>query len=315
MRKIEDVVIIGGGVAGSTVAIYLARAGYKPKLLSNDIIGGNLNAIEEIQNFVGIYNAKGTEVAEDLVEQLEQSGLEADVDYFETVHVTSVELISEDNKTDIYEIKYKDFLDDEHIILSHNVVVATGQKNLLLPQLDKSVEQHTCVLCDGFMFKDKTVVVIGGGNSALTEAIELSKIVKKVYLVTRRPEFRAEKILQEKVAQTENILHSVGNLKSVIGNTYTFDTHTLNADGLFVYIGSVPNVDFMPTTTDFTESGHIDSYRSQISVGLKESRHAQMKDSFFAVGDVNGEIEAKQFGIAIGQATDVATRLIKKLSK
>ena len=303
--EIKDVVIIGGGVAGTTVALYLARAGFEPVLLTDGEIGGNLNSIDTIQNYVGIYNAKGNNIAEAIYTQLYQAGIINNVK--EDTKVTNV---SKD-KNGIYLITYENLLGAEDTILSKNLVIATGQHNLKLP-ID--VEQHNCVLCDGFMFKGEPVVVIGGGNSALTEAIELAKTSSKVYLVTRRPEFRAEQHLRNEIKKYDNIVHSVGNLKSVIGDSYIFDTHTIIAKGLFVYIGSRPNTQFMQDELILTESGHIETMNHNALIGVKGSRHMDIDRNLYVVGDVNGSVEAKQFGIAIGQATEVAVKLIKKLS-
>lgn len=307
MREIKDVVIVGGGVAGSTVALYLARAGFKPMIITADELGGNLNAIDTIQNFVGIYNAKGKDIASGIFAQLNQAGLELDEDIIEDSKVTNISK----GKDGLYFITYENFLDEE-IVIARNVVIATGQHNLKLP-ID--TEQHNCVLCDGFMFKDEPVIVIGGGNSALTEAIELAKTSSKVYLVTRRPEFRAEKHLQNEIKKHDNIVHSVGNLKAVVDDLYVFDTHTIKAKALFVYIGSEPNTQFMEDELILTESGHIDTINFNPLVGVKGSRHMDIDRNMYVVGDVNGAVEAKQFGIAIGQATEVAVQLIKKLSK
>lgn len=303
--EIKDVVIIGGGVAGTTVALYLARAGFEPVLLTDGEIGGNLNSIDTIQNYVGIYNAKGSSIAEAIYTQLSQAGIINNIK--EDTKVTNVAK----DKNGLYLITYENLLGAEDIIVAKNLVIATGQHNLKLP-LD--VEQHNCVLCDGFMFKNEPVVVIGGGNSALTEAIELAKTSSKVYLVTRRPEFRAEQHLQNEIKKHDNIVHSVGNLKSVVGDSYIFDTHTIIAKGLFVYIGSRPNTQFMQDELILTDSGHIETMNHNALVGVKGSRHMDIDRNLYVVGDVNGSVEAKQFGIAIGQATEVAVQLIKKLS-
>lgn len=303
--EIKDVVIIGGGVAGTTVALYLARAGFEPVLLTDGEIGGNLNAIDTIQNYVGIYNAKGSSITEAIYTQLYQAGIINNIK--EDTKVTNVAK----DKNGLYMITYENFLGAEDVVIAKNLVIATGQHNLKLP-ID--AEQHNCVLCDGFMFKDEPVIVIGGGNSALTEAIELAKTSSKVYLVTRRPEFRAEQHLQNEIKKHDNIVHSVGNLKSVVGDSYIFDTHTIIAKGLFVYIGSRPNTQFMQDELILTESGHIETMNHNALVGVKGSRHMDIDRNLYVVGDVNGSVEAKQFGIAIGQATEVAVQLIKKLS-
>ena len=303
--EIKDVVIIGGGVAGTTVALYLARAGFEPVLLTDGEIGGNLNAIDTIQNYVGIYNAKGSSITEAIYAQLYQAGIINNIK--EDTKVTNVAK----DKNGLYMITYENFLGAEDVVIAKNLVIATGQHNLKLP-ID--AEQHNCVLCDGFMFKDEPVVVIGGGNSALTEAIELAKTSSKVYLVTRRPEFRAEQHLQNEIKKHDNIVHSVGNLKSVVGDSYIFDTHTIIAKGLFVYIGSRPNTQFMQDELILTDSGHIETMNHNALVGVKGSRHMDIDRNLYVVGDVNGSVEAKQFGIAIGQATEVAVQLIKKLS-
>lgn len=305
---ILDVVIIGGGVAGVTTALYLARAGIKPVLFTSDEIGGNLNQIEVIQNFMGVYDAKGEDLADNLVSQLHQADLWEDDDYYLDTYVN--EITPNDGNWDI---TVEDILGDSYTVTAKNVVVATGQRNLKLPQLAPEIMQHSCVLCDGYFYKDKSVVVIGGGDSAFTEAIQLANIAKEVTLV-HRSEPRAEKILQEEVKVTSNIHVMQGELKNVTPDgLFTFDSFQLVADGLFTYIGSKPNTDFF-NGLSLTETNHIETHNHHAILELEESRHNLIAPNVYAVGDVNGSVEAKQFGIAIGQATEVAIELIKKLS-
>lgn len=310
MEYIKDVVIIGGGVAGSTVAIYLARAGYKPLILTNGEIGGKLNEIETIQNYVGIPNAEGSLVAEGIEQQLISSNLEFGSDILLYVEVTK--LTKDENS--IWNITYSDLSGEIYNVSSKNVVIATGMINKKLPQLEDSI-QHSCVLCDGFSFEGERVLVIGGGSSALTEAIELSKICKDVFILRRSEKFKAEDILIERTIKAENIHHVVGQILEFDGKSVTYLTEDGNHDevcdisGIFTYIGSTPNSDILPTGYAQDPLGHI----YDVDNRTYSNSDNEIDYSLYVCGDVT-TTTAKQFGIAIGQATIVATELIKKLS-
>ena len=310
MKDIKDVVIIGGGVGGTSVALYLARAGFKPTLITSGDIGGSLNDIELIQNYVGIYNAVGSEVAESIVGQLSQSGLELDEHLVTDSYVTEVSRFNQD----FWEITYNNIIGESEKIIAKHVVVATGMRHKKLEDIDESI-QHNCVLCDGFMYKDKEVIVVGGGSSAVTEAIELARIAKTVRIVRRSEEYRAEKILVDKMRELENVFEYVGSVSHFKTTNALFihegDYSQIFKEedcGLFVYIGSEPNSEFLPREVKKNIFGHLES-KNNHAVDIDNN----VIDNLYIVGDI-GTGESKQFGIAIGQGTEVGIELIKKLS-
>lgn len=308
-KEVRDVIVIGGGVAGSTVALYLARAGHKPMIVTNSAIGGKLNDIEIIQNYVGIKDAIGEDVAENIESQLEQSGL---INGKDILTDTEVLEISKYN-INLWEIRIKDIYDNEEKIFTKNVVIATGMEKLKLPQIDESI-QHNCVLCDGFMYKDRDVLVVGGGSSAFTEALELAKTSNHVTILSRSENYKAEKFLIDEVNQSKNINILHGELSEGRKNDEKLElsmkvkSHNimLRVDGLFTYIGSKPNNNFLPDYVMKDTFGHI------IRKGNNAISDDGIIENMYVVGDIT-TTTAKQFGIAIGQATLTATELINKL--
>lgn len=303
-KNVLDVVIIGGGVAGATVGIYLARAGHKPMIITEGEIGGKLNDIELIQNYVGVHNASGMDVADDIFKQLKQSGLKSGEDIKMYTTVLSVDMYNEN----LWEILIQEDMNNTtEKIFAKNVVIATGMEKLKLPQIESSL-QHNCVLCDGFMYKRQDVVVIGGGDSAFTEAIELAKICQKVTILSRSENLKAEKILIDRVNSSSNIEITYGEIESFEDGQITIvdSDKPISTDGLFTYIGSKPNSDFLPSYVKKDVHGHV------VRKGNNAMFFDGVIDNMYIVGDIT-TTTAKQFGIAIGQATLTATELIEKL--
>ena len=309
-NEVLDVIIIGGGVGGSTVALYLARAGYKPMIITNGEIGGKLNDIDTIQNYVGIKDANGEDVASNIYEQLIQSGLNEDKEIRTYTEVLSINRYN----SNLWEVLIKSDLSDEtEKVFSKNVVIATGMEKIKLPQIDEGL-QHNCVLCDGFMYKDRDVLVVGGGSSAFTEALELSKTSSHVTILSRSKYYKAEQFLIDKVNKTENINILHGELYSGGKNGDKLELHAnisgrrvrLKVNGLFTYIGSKPNNSFLPEYVMKDVYGHV------VRKGNNAISDDGIIDNMYVVGDIT-TTTAKQFGISIGQATMTATELINKL--
>ena len=307
-NKIHDFVIIGGGVAGSTVALYLSRAGYKPIIITKGSIGGKLNEIDTIQNYVGIKDADGEEVAQNISQQLEQSGLEYDKDILIDTDVLEVAQYN----VNLWEILIKnDFSDETEKVFAKNVIIATGMEKMKLSQVSDSF-QHNCVLCDGFMYKDKEVLVVGGGSSAFTEALELSKLCSRVTILSRSENYRAEQTLIDSIKNSKNIYLTHGEI--INGREYDGKKqfsirednmeYRLTTDGLFTYIGSKPNNDFLPSYVKKDIFGHI------IRDGNKAISEDGVIENMYVVGDIT-TTTAKQFGIAIGQAISTAIEIIE----
>lgn len=305
----RDVVVVGGGVSGSTLGVYLARAGYKPMIITGGMIGGILNEIPMIDNYIGIPNISGEEISENLLTQLTQCGL----DNRDIVEFNDVIEISKCFGGKMFEVLYKDSSNISKV-LTRNVVIATGSKMNKLDSIGKDVQKH-CVLCDGFMYKDGDVVVIGGGNSAYSEALELSKICKSVTIIQRRKEPRAESVLVDAFNKKENTKVIIGNVHSynaeskelVVGQKSGLTS--LVSDGVFVYIGSSPNTGFLGDDILLTENGNIIVDNNNI---VTTDSNLNSKLGLYSVGDVTNS-DYKQISTAIGDATKVAIQIINKL--
>lgn len=182
---VESVVIIGGGPAGLAAAIYLARANLKPLLFAGSPPGGQLTLTSEVENYPGFESILGPELIEKMRNQAKKFGARI-VDE----NVLEINL----NKSEIRASK---------LYLSKSIIIATGAKALWLNLPSETrLRGHgvsACATCDGFFFRDKIVAVVGGGDTALEEALTLTKFAKKIYIIHRRDFFRASKIMQEKV--------------------------------------------------------------------------------------------------------------------
>lgn len=239
MNNMYDCVVIGAGVSGMTAALYLKRANVNVLILDSGAPGGQINRTSKIENYPGYIEIDGPTLAFNMYEQLQKLNL-----------IIKYGKVLEIEKKANFIIKT-----DIEDIMCRGIIIATGRnpKELGLEN-EKNLIGHGiswCALCDGQFYKEKEVCVIGGGNSALEEALYLSKICSKVTIIHRRDKFRADPILIEKVKTKENIViiyNSVVNtlnkknekLESILIN----NSKKINCEGLFIYIGSKPNADF-----------------------------------------------------------------------
>ncbi len=254
----RDVIIIGSGPAGLTAAIYAARANLKPLVIEGYGAGGQLMITTEVENFPGFREGiTGPDLIAELRAQAEKFGTE-----FLTADVTKVEL-SGDRKI-VWE--------DENGYEAKAVIISTGATANLL-----GLESETrlmgrgvsaCATCDGFFFKDKVVCVIGGGDSAMEEGTFLTKFAKKVYIIHRRDEFRASKIMVEKAEKNpkvEFVLNAVPEEmlgeERVTGirvkDTKTGEKRDIDLDGIFVAIGHTPSTKLFKDQVDMDKKGYI----------------------------------------------------------
>lgn len=246
-----DLIIIGMGVSGISAAIYAKRAGLKILILDGSTPGGTLNIIPNIENYPGIKSISGPDLAFDLYNEVIDLNIEHKLE-----QVTDV--ILEDIKT----VKTKD-----NAYQSKYLLIASGRKPRMLGLKDE--EKYlghgisTCALCDGSFFKGEDVAVVGGGSSALSEAIYLSHIVNKVYLIHRREEFRAENTLIEQIKEISNIELILNNEveelitkdDKLVGLKLT--DRNISIKAMFIYIGFLPNTDFIKNTDIKLENGYI----------------------------------------------------------
>ena len=268
-----DILVIGAGPAGLSAASYAARAGYSVTAIDQLSPGGQLLLIDEIENYPGLPLTKGYKLAEDMENQAVLFG--AKVEY------TALSAIRKEGEGRFIA------LTDSGEIEAKAVIIATGADHRHLGVKGEEENQGKgvsyCATCDGPFFKNKDVVVVGGGDTALTDAIYLSKIARSVTVVHRRNEFRAQKALQDRLSSCANIrtklscnvVEILSDGKKVVGAK--LDTgETLNADAVFVFVGIVPNSSLFSGFVDLDKNGFIiTNGRMETSLG-----------GVFAAGDV-----------------------------
>ena len=274
--------IIGSGPAGFTAAIYAARADLSPILYEGIQPGGQLTTTTEVENFPGYPEGiTGTELMEDLKKQAMRFG--ADI---RTGIITEVDLKGEKKVVTV---------EDGTQIEASSIIISTGATAKYLGLADEAkyagMGVSACATCDGFFYRKKTVVVVGGGDTACEEALYLSSLASKVYLVVRKDYLRASKVMQDRVADNEKIeilfncnavglfgdngvegVHVVRNMGEA--NEEKFD---IQADGFFLAIGHTPNTKFLNGQIALDEKGYI---------LRKEGRPLTSVEGVFAAGDV-----------------------------
>lgn len=257
-RQSKDVIIIGGGVAGLTAALYVGRMNLDVLVLESELVGGQIINAYGIENYPGFASIKGSELVETVQKQAEEFG--AVIDEFDKIK--SVELTG----------KIKIIETESYIYETEVVIIASGMTRRKLPvdneakYLGKGI--HYCELCDGHMYQDKTIAVVGGGNAAVDAANFLTKYAKKLYLIQRSDILTADDISQEKLKQ-HSIVEFLFNseIKSLQGeesleaisiyNRNEQKEIAIPVDGVFVNIGVVPNTDMFKGVLELDESGHI----------------------------------------------------------
>lgn len=276
----HEIIIIGSGPAGFTAGIYAARAGLKPLLFASSVaLGGELMNTTEVENFPGFPEGiQGPELMQHMQDQAEKFGTEVVYD-----DVTSVEL-----EGDVKRVTSSDGKVHE----ARTVIFATGSayRKLGVPG-EEALTGHgvsSCATCDGFFFRDQTIAVVGGGDSAMEEATFLTRFASKVYLIHRRDELKASKIMQQRAFDNEKIefiwnteikeLHGSSGLTGVtLRNTVDGTESELDVTGVFVAIGNDPRTHLVHNQLDLTPEGTIavDGRSSRTSV-----------EGVFAAGDV-----------------------------
>lgn len=260
MSDVRDVIIIGGGPAGYTAALYTARANLSPLVIEGFNWGGQLMITSDVENYPGYPDGvMGPTMMTDFRSQAERFGAE-----FVTDDVTRV---------DLSERPFRVYVgSDEH--KADSVIVATGAsaRQLGLPseQTLQGRGVSYCATCDGAFFREKVVVVVGGGDSAMEEATFLTRFASKVYIVHRRDEFRASPIMVDRARANEKIelvLNAVvdevlgaeaGHLTGVrLRDTVTGETREIDADGLFVAVGHDPNTALFLDWLDHDDQGYL----------------------------------------------------------
>ena len=279
----KKLIILGSGPAGYAASIYAARAGLNPALITGTEVGGQLTTTTEVENWPGDSDdLQGPE----LMERMQKHALKFDVEIInDHIHETK---LKDDIKT----------LNGNSSWTCDALIIATGAsaKYLGIPSEEKFLGKgvSACATCDGFFYKDQEVAVIGGGNTAAEEALYLSRICSKVHLIHRRDELRAEKILQNRIFDSDNIkIHWNSQLKEVLGDEMGVngmvisdieDDKKISLSGVFIAIGHSPNTGIFDGQLEM-DNGYI-----IIKSGLSGSVTETSVKGVFAAGDVSDQI-------------------------
>ncbi len=258
-NTIHNCVIIGSGPAGYTAAIYAARANMNPILYTGKEPGGQLMITNDVENYPGYPDGiMGPEMMQDFAKQAERFG---------------TKIIGEMiDKVDFSGPVHKVWSETGEEVHAHSIIIATGAsaKWLGLPSEERLMNQgvSACAVCDGFFFRGKDVVVVGGGDTAAEEATYLAKMCPTVHLLVRRDEMRASKIMQERVLRTENLkvhwntetveINGEEAVESVtVKNNKSGETSTIQASAFFVAIGHKPNTDIFNPWLDMDDNKYL----------------------------------------------------------
>lgn len=294
-----DIIIIGCGVAGMTAALYAKRANKKVLVLEKNNYGGKIINTIDIENYPGENHISGYDLATKLYNQITELGVE--IKYEEVISISLGDSIKK--------IETKD-----NNYTSSAIIIATGSRTrkLNIELEDKFIGKGIsyCATCDGSFYKDKDVCVVGGGNTALEEALYLSNIAKKVYLVHRRDKFRGDSLLVNKVIEKDNIeIIYNGNITKLKGeekleSIIIDDGIEIEVDGLFIAIGYDPNNDIFKNIVELDENGYIVS---------DELCHTNI-DGIFVAGD-NRSKSLRQLVTATSDGAVASSEAIKYLNK
>ncbi len=298
-----DVVIIGGGPAGITAGIYARRAMLETLLVEKFGLGGQIALIDLVENYPGFSRVEGST----LVQRLEEHADEIELD----VSFTEVERIEDRGEEKLIHTT------DGSIIETRCAIIASGASpaRLGIPGEKEYIGRGVsyCATCDGFFFRDRDVAIVGGGNTAIGEALFLAKMVRKIYLVHRRDALRADKILQERAFKNEKIEFVWNSVPEEIKGRETVETivvrnvksgelHEISVDGVFIFVGMKPETDFIECQKD--ERGFIKTDRSL----------ATSISGIFAAGDCR-DTPLRQIATAIGDGALAASSAVKYLEK
>ncbi len=277
-KESYEVIIIGAGPAGLAAGIYCKRAGLKTALFERGLTGGQIAVSKEVENYPGVEGITGFDLAEKMVNHARSFGLE----------VIQKEVVGISAGPELHAVR----LADGEELQTAALILAEGGavRKLDIPgeaeYLGRGVSY--CATCDGFFFRDKTVVVVGGGDTAVEEAIYLSRLARKVHLVHRKNAFRANRLLQSRLTaepKIEVIWNTIvteikGDGSAVVAltleNTETGATRVFPADGVFIFIGYSPNNQLVPLGIRLDELGYV----------ITDEKNETSVPGIFAAGDL-----------------------------
>ena len=300
-----DTIIIGAGPAGMTAALYAARSNLKVALLERGIPGGQMNNTADIENYPGYANISGPELAEKMFEPLENLGVE---------HLFGLVEKIEDRGG------FKEIITEDERFETNTVIIASGanHRHLGVPGEEdyNSRGVSYCAVCDGAFFRDEDLLVVGGGDSAVEEAIFLTRFAKSVTIVHRRDELRAQKVLQDRAFANEKIrfvwdsvVESIhGNERKVTGVTFknvkTGELSQAEFGGIFIYVGLDPVSEFAADLGITDEAGWI----------LTDHQMKTSVAGIYAVGDVRQK-DLRQITTAVGDGAIASQEAYKYLTE
>jgi len=254
-----DVVIVGGGPGGLTAGIYAMRAALKTILVEKAVAGGQVAMSDGVENYPGFESITGYELSQKFLQHAQSYDIE----------FVQEEVVAVEPGLDFHSVK----LANGSVLKTHTVILATGgsPRKLGVPGEDEYYGKGVsyCGVCDGFFFRDKTVVVAGGGDTAAEEALYLAKLAKQVYLVHRRDALRASMILQQRVKDeckieilwntvvTEIKANEEGVNAVSLRDTQTGEQRELSTDGVFIFIGFLPNNQLVPAGIKMNADGYV----------------------------------------------------------
>ena len=300
-----DTIIIGAGPAGMTAALYAARSNLKVALLERGIPGGQMNNTADIENYPGYANISGPELAEKMFEPLENLGGE---------HLFGLVEKIEDRGN------FKEIITEDERFEAKTVIIASGanHRHLGVPGEEdyNSRGVSYCAVCDGAFFRDEDLLVVGGGDSAVEEAIFLTRFAKSVTIVHRRDELRAQKVLQDRAFANEKIrfvwdsvVESIhGDERKVTGVTFknvkTGEISQAEFGGIFIYVGLDPVSEFAADLGITDEAGWI----------LTDHQMKTSVAGIYAVGDVRQK-DLRQITTAVGDGAIASQEAYKYLTE
>lgn len=300
----KKVIVVGAGPSGITACIYLKRAGFDPYLIESSMPGGKISSTYKVDNYPGFDSISGADLAFKMMDQLQKNGIEI---HFETV-------LEVKKKEELVYIKT-----DSEEYQAEAVIIATGtkEKKLNIPGEEEYFHKGIsfCAVCDGGFFKNKPMAIIGGGNSALEEALYLENIAKPLYLIHRRKEFRGDQILIDELEKNENVkiltpyipLRFIGEDKLtslVIENVETKEQLTIEVNAAFEYVGANANTSFIKDKEILDEKGYI-IVNSKMETAVK---------GIYAAGDVTVK-ELRQIVTASNDGAIAAINVSSYLKK
>ena len=303
---IYDVIIVGSGPAGMTAGIYTSRALLKTVIIEKAVAGGLMTLTDKLDNWPGNPSISGGDLAQNMLKQAVDFGCE-----FRMGDVTKVDKLSDGNFS-------VELLDEKKPLISKTVIFAAGstpRKAGIEGEEEFSGRGVSyCAVCDAAFYRNLKVAVLGGGDSALKEALYLTKFASEVTIIHRRNEFRAEKIIQEEVRKHPKIklvLDSVAEKitgndfveKIIVKNVITGELSEVAADGVFVFLGYIPKVDPVKHIVELTSDGRINA----------DTHMRTNVDGLFAAGDIINKL-VNQVATAVGDGATAATAVEHYLS-